>query len=48
MSCLATAAMKEPLVDCVDSNMINSKYWSILELDLVNMKKEDVEFASEY
>ena len=28
--------------------MINSRQWQILELDLVNMKKEDVEFSAEY
>ena len=40
--------MKEPLVDSVESNMINTDACMILDLDLVNMKKEDVEFCSEY
>lgn len=48
MSCLSSAAMKEPLVDVCEGNMINSTTCMILDLDLVNMKKEDVEFANEY
>ena len=40
--------MKEPLIDMVEPNMIVSDSCKILDLDLVNMKKEDVEFASEY
>ena len=48
MSCLSKAAMKEPLIDIVDSRYINSKSWKILDLDLYTMKKEDVEFASKY
>ena len=48
MSCLGTAAIKEPLVDCVESNMINSNSCMILDLDLVRMKKEDVNFSNEY
>ena len=48
MSCLSKAAMKEPLIDCVDGKYINSKSWKILELDLYKMKKEDVEFSNTY
>jgi protein arginine N-methyltransferase 1 len=48
MSCLSTAAMKEPLIDFVEANMINTNACMILDLDLVKMKKEDVEFASEF
>ena len=48
MSCLSTAAMKEPLIDFCDSSMIVSTYATILDLDLCTMKKEDVEFSSEY
>lgn len=48
MSCLATAAMKEPLIDSCEGNMICSDACKILELDLCKMKKEDVEFATEY
>ena len=46
MSCLSTAAMKEPLVDSVEPNMIVSDECCILDLDLVNCSKEDVEFTS--
>ena len=48
MSCLQAAAMKEPLIDCCESNMIVSNACMILDLDLVHMKKEDVEFSNEY
>ncbi len=42
MSCLANAAMKEPLVDSVEKDMIVSNSCQILDLNLVTMKKEDV------
>ena len=48
MTCLAVAAMKEPLVDSCEPGMLNSDDCLVLELDLVHMKKEDVEFSSEY
>ena len=48
MSCLSVAAMKEPLVDNCNGDYINSNEYKILDLDLVKMKKEDVEFASQY
>ena len=48
MRCLGNAAIKEPLVDTVGADMINSSTTQILDLNLRTMKKEDVEFASEY
>src|SRR5688500_13227686 len=48
MSCLIPTVMKEPLVDMVEGNMIVSNSCLILDLDLVNMNKGDVEFAHEY
>ena len=48
MSCLTPTVMREPLVDQVDSNMIMSSECKILSLDLVNCKKEDVEFTAKY
>lgn len=48
MSALSKAVMKEPIIDMVDSNMIVSNHAMILDLDLVNMKKEDVEFSHKY
>jgi protein arginine N-methyltransferase 1 len=48
MSCLQTAAMKEPIIDMVEPKQIISNECCILDLDLVNCKKEDVEFTSEY
>jgi len=48
MSCMSHAALKEPLVDVCDGDMINSSDHMILDLDLVHMKKEDVEFSTTY
>lgn len=48
MTCLQTAAMKEPLVDMVEPNMIISNECCILDLDLVNCDKDDVEFCNSY
>ena len=46
MSCLTPTVMKEPLVDNVDPNMIMSDDCKVLDLDLINCNKEDVEFSS--
>ena len=48
MTCLGHAAMKEPLVDSVGDGMINTNTCMVLDLDLVRMKKEDVNFSNEY
>lgn len=48
MSCLGQAAIKEPLVDSVEQNMINSNYCMILDLDLIHMKASDVEYSNVY
>ena len=48
MSCLQNAAMKEPLIDMCEPNMVNTDSCKILDLNLVTMKKEDVEFVTPY
>ena len=48
MSVLTPTVMKEPLVDSVNSEAVMSKPCKILDLDLVNCKKEDVEFTASY
>lgn len=48
MSSLSTVVMKEPLIDCCEGNMVNSTSYKIVDLDLVRMKKEDVNFATQY
>ena len=48
MSCMQPAVMKEPLIDTLDSRMINTNECQILDLDLVNMKNTDVEFSTTY
>lgn len=48
MSCLAPTVMKEPIVDSCNSEMIMSNSCKILELDLVNMDKSEVNFSNEY
>jgi len=48
MSVLTPTVMKEPLVDYVNKDMIMSDSCKILDIDLVNCKKEDVNFSSKY
>ena len=48
MSCLTPTVMREPLIDCVDSNMLMSTSSKVLQLDLCTMKPGDVEFSSKY
>lgn len=38
----------EPIIDCCDGDQLNSDEQVILDLDLVNMKKEEVEFSTPY
>ena len=40
--------MKEPLVDIVDTKPINSNKCKILDLNLLTMHKEDIEFSNYY
>ena len=48
MKCVKPAVMKEPVIDNIDSQMINSSQCTILDIDLETMKPEDVEFSSPY
>lgn len=48
MSCMSPTVMREPLIDCVSSNMILSNSCKVVELDLTTMKCSDQEFNSEY
>ena len=48
MTCMQAAVMKEPLIDAIDSNHINSTECKILDLNLETMKAGDVEFTSPY
>jgi len=48
MSCLTPTVMKEPLVDVVNSDMLMSDSCKVLDLDLVHMKKEDVNFSNNW
>lgn len=48
MSCMAPTVMREPLVDVVHSEMVMSNSCKVLQLDLVKMKKEEVNFSSEF
>ena len=48
MSCMSPTVMREPLIDCVSSNMILSNSCKVVELDLTTMKCSDQEFSSEY
>jgi len=48
MSVLTPTVMKEPLVDYVNKDMIMSNSCKVLDLDLVNCDKDDVNFAVKY
>lgn len=48
MSCMTPTVMKEPLVDTVPQDMIMSSACKVLDLDLVNCNKGDVQFASQF
>jgi protein arginine N-methyltransferase 1 len=45
MGCIKSAAIKEPLVDVVEDRAINSKVCQILDLDLLKISKDDIEFS---
>ena len=46
MSCMTNGIFTDPMVDIVPSANIMSDSCCILDLDLVKMKKEEVEFAN--
>jgi protein arginine N-methyltransferase 1 len=48
MSCIGNIVLKEPLVDTVSTNMIVSSSCKFKTLDLITMKKSDVEFSVPY
>lgn len=48
MKCIQAAAMKDVLVDVVDKEYINSNSCMVLDLDLVKMKPNEVEFSVNY
>ena len=48
MSVMSETLFNDPMVDTVPSNAIMSDYCCILDLDLVKMKKEEVEFSNFY
>jgi protein arginine N-methyltransferase 1 len=47
-SCIQEMAYREPLVDIVNANAINSTHHKILALDLNTCKKEDLTFQSDF
>lgn len=48
MSCIRKVAMKEPLVDVVDQNMIVTNAVSLLKVDITKVKKEDLTFSTPF
>ena len=48
MSCMTKGLFRDPIVDTVPAENIMSDECCILDLDLVKMKKEDVEFSNFY
>lgn len=48
MSVMTPTVMKEPIVDYVPREGIISRACKILDLDLINCKKGDVNFSNKY
>jgi len=48
MNAMTKSIFKDPMVDTVPDKNIMSDECCILDLDLVNMKKEEVEFSNFY
>ena len=48
MSCMSGGIFKDPMVDTVPSNAVMSDSCCILDIDLVNMKQEEVNFSNYY
>lgn len=48
MSCMSHSVFKDPVVDTVPSQQIMSDYCCVLDLDLVHMKPEEVNFSNHY
>ena len=48
MSCMASSIFKDPMVDIVPSNNLMSDHCCIVDVNLVTMKQDDVNFSSQY
>ncbi|KAJ2160270.1 Nuclear SAM-dependent mono-and asymmetric methyltransferase [Coemansia sp. RSA 552] len=48
MSCIKEAAMKEPLVDTVESRVINSSQCAFKTIDILTVTKEDLAFSASF
>jgi protein arginine N-methyltransferase 1 len=48
MNCIKKWALKEPLVDCVDSKAVNSHACAILDIDIKTVKVEDLNFSHKF
>lgn len=48
MKCMATSIFKDPMVDTVPANAIMSDSCCVLDVDLVHMKQDEVNFSNMY
>jgi protein arginine N-methyltransferase 1 len=48
MSCIKKWAYKEPLVECINGKSLNSECEAFLDIDLLKVKKEDLDFSNKY
>ena len=48
MDCFKQTTLNEPLIDVCPKNRINSNSCKIFEVDLLNVKKEELDFSSSY
>jgi protein arginine N-methyltransferase 1 len=48
MKCIKDAALREPLVDCVEARSLSTNSANIMEIDLSTVKKENLAFMSPF
>lgn len=48
MSCIKPSVISEPLIDVCEKVAINSSHCKVFEIDLYTVKKEDLDFSSNY
>jgi len=48
MKCIKPSVMAEPLIDICEKQYINSSHCKVFEIDLYTVKKEELNFASNY
>lgn len=48
MSCIKEWVLKEPLVDIVEKDVINSSSFKVFDINLLTVKLEDLNFENDF